>query len=82
MAGLAEVHGIKMQMLVDYPPAYHAGAAGIAFTDRHAEIHKWLSGELMRLIKEGMLSAFNIPIGNRADLMQDVFWKAESSMRK
>ena len=82
MAGFAEGDGTKMQKLVDYPAAYHAGAAGIAFADGHSEIHKWLSAELKRPIKKGVLLALNIPIGNKADLKRDVFWMAERSTRK
>jgi prepilin-type processing-associated H-X9-DG protein len=28
--------------IIDYPANYHNGAAGFAFADGHAEIHKWL----------------------------------------
>ena len=82
MNGFVEGDASKMQKLVDYPAAYHNGAAGIAFADGHSEIHKWLSSELKRPIKKGVLLSLNISIGNKADLKRDVFWMAERSTRK
>lgn len=29
-------------VIVDYPAAYHAGAAGMSFADGHAELHRWM----------------------------------------
>ncbi len=82
MNGFREGESAGMQKLVDYPAAYHNGAAGIAFADGHSEIHKWVSSELKRPIRKGVNLSLNIPIGNKPDLKRDVFWMAERSTRK
>ena len=32
--------------IIDYPANYHNGACGIAFSDGHAEIHKWVGSKI------------------------------------
>jgi prepilin-type processing-associated H-X9-DG protein len=33
--------GLSQTVMVDFPASYHGQAAGFAFADGHAEIHKW-----------------------------------------
>ena len=82
MNGFKEGNESGMLKLVDYPASYHGGAAGIAFANGHSEIHKWVSAELKRPIKKGVLLALNISIGNKPDLKKDVYWMAERSTRQ
>ncbi len=82
MAGFKDGEPQGMRKLVDYPAAYHNAAAGMAFADGHSEIHKWVSGELKRGISKGQMLTLNIPIGNRPDLKNDVYWMAVRSTRQ
>jgi prepilin-type N-terminal cleavage/methylation domain-containing protein/prepilin-type processing-associated H-X9-DG protein len=82
MNGFREGDPTGMQKLVDYPAAYHSGAAGLAFADGHSEIHKWQSAEIKRPIRKGVMLQLNIPIGNKPDLKRDVHWMAERSTRQ
>jgi prepilin-type N-terminal cleavage/methylation domain-containing protein/prepilin-type processing-associated H-X9-DG protein len=59
--------------IIDYPASYHNGAAGFAFGDGHAEIHKWVGQTIQPPIQ--------IPgpsIGNHSnpcgDSAPDVLW--------
>ncbi|MBX3732079.1 MAG: type II secretion system protein [Verrucomicrobiae bacterium] len=82
MQGFVEGNPDSMRQLVDYPAAYHNGAAGFAFADGHSEIKKWLSAEFRRPVRRGVLLALNIPIGNKPDLKRDVYWMADRSTRQ
>jgi prepilin-type N-terminal cleavage/methylation domain-containing protein/prepilin-type processing-associated H-X9-DG protein len=55
----------------DFPAFYHNNAAGIAFTDGHSEIHKWLDARTMRPI--GRTSIVMLP-GTPSPNNKDVFW--------
>ena len=55
----------------DFPAFYHNRAAGIAFTDGHSEIHKWLDGRTMKPI--GRTSIIVLP-GTPSANNPDVFW--------
>jgi prepilin-type processing-associated H-X9-DG protein len=39
-------------VLVDFPAYYHNRAAGIAFSDGHSEIHRWLDNDTMPPVKD------------------------------
>lgn len=52
---------------IDSPGNYHNGAAGIAFADSHAEIHKWLGSTLRDLT----VAQWNYPAG---DSLSDLAW--------
>jgi prepilin-type N-terminal cleavage/methylation domain-containing protein/prepilin-type processing-associated H-X9-DG protein len=41
--------------LVDYPAAYHNGAAGLNFADGHSEIKKWIDPRTTPILKKGEL---------------------------
>jgi prepilin-type processing-associated H-X9-DG protein len=36
----------------DLPASYHNGACGIAFTDGHSEIHKWVDAATLQPVKK------------------------------
>jgi prepilin-type processing-associated H-X9-DG protein len=55
----------------DFPAFYHNNACGIAFTDGHSEIHKWLDARTMRPI--GRTSIVMLP-GTPSPNNKDVFW--------
>jgi hypothetical protein len=38
--------------IVDWPAYYHDRAAGRAFSDGHSEIHRWLDGRTMPLVRD------------------------------
>jgi prepilin-type N-terminal cleavage/methylation domain-containing protein/prepilin-type processing-associated H-X9-DG protein len=59
--------------IIDYPASYHNGAAGFAFADGHAEIHKW-KGQTIQppLVYSGSPpSEHSNPCGDSAP---DVLW--------
>ena len=55
----------------DFPAYYHNRAAGIAFTDGHSEIHRWLDGRTMTPI--GKVSIVVFP-GTPSANNPDCFW--------
>jgi prepilin-type N-terminal cleavage/methylation domain-containing protein/prepilin-type processing-associated H-X9-DG protein len=55
----------------DFPAFYHNRAAGIAFTDGHSEIHKWLDARTMKPM--GRTSIVVLP-GTPSPNNPDVFW--------
>ena len=67
----ADTTGAK---IIDYPANYHNGACGIAFSDGHAEIHKW-KGSKMRsaTIQYNNYLALNVPA---EDSWRDISWLA------
>jgi prepilin-type N-terminal cleavage/methylation domain-containing protein/prepilin-type processing-associated H-X9-DG protein len=60
----------------DFPAFYHNNAAGIAFSDGHSEIHRWLDGRTLRPI--GTASIVRLP-GTPSPNNQDVFWLNDHS---
>jgi len=64
--------------LIDMPANWHNGACGVAFSDGHSEIHKWLSGYL-----RGLKTADNysppLNISASGDAWKDAHWLAEMS---
>ena len=66
--------------IIDFPASYHNGAAGLSFSDGHAEIKKWLDARTKppARYKDGVL-ALNVPSPNN----QDMIWLSErtSSLR-
>jgi prepilin-type processing-associated H-X9-DG protein len=72
----------------DMPAFYHSGAAGLAFADGHAEIHKWLDPRTTPpLIPPNQLSTSpGVPLGPAANGLpvpndQDVRWMQLRSVR-
>ena len=67
-------------MIIDFPASYHNGACGFAFSDGHAEIHKWRGSNIQKPAKYNGILALAVPAGNS---WMDSAWMAEnSSVRK
>jgi len=56
--------------IVDYPAAYHNGAAGLNFADGHSEIHRWRDGRTVPPFHDGSNLQLNVPSPNN----QDIAW--------
>jgi prepilin-type N-terminal cleavage/methylation domain-containing protein len=57
--------------IFDYPAYYHNRAAGLAFSDGHSEIHKWLDSRTMPPVRDMTLVTTTVaPSPNNPD----VFW--------
>jgi prepilin-type N-terminal cleavage/methylation domain-containing protein/prepilin-type processing-associated H-X9-DG protein len=50
--------GMQAPEWIDWPGTYHNNAAGFAFADGHAEIHKWLEGNTK--VRNGNVSRLNV----------------------
>ena len=51
--------------IIDYPANYHNGACGMAFSDGHAEIHRWRGGKIRNAaIQYNNYLALNVPAGD------------------
>ena len=60
--------------IIDYPANYHNGAAGMAYADGHAEIHRWLGGKIRNAaIQYNNYLALNVPA---EDSWRDIAWWA------
>ena len=68
MNGFVEGDGSKMQKLVDYPAAYHNGAAGIAFADGHSEIKRWKDKRTFPNLRRGVELSLNVPSPSNASV--------------
>ncbi len=66
---------LAQTVMVDFPASYHGRAAGFAFADGHAEIHKWKDGRTYPPLTTTL--QLNVPHPNS----QDVFWMQEHSTR-
>lgn len=56
--------------IIDFPAAYHNGAAGLSFADGHSEIHRWV-GSKIRTFGRGNNTGLNVPAG---DSLVDAKW--------
>jgi prepilin-type N-terminal cleavage/methylation domain-containing protein len=64
--------------MIDMPGNWHNGACGVAFSDGHGEIHKWISGYLKSLpTGDGYSPPLRISGGSIPDLWKDAHWLAE-----
>ena len=61
--------------MVDYPASYNNGACAFAFTDGHAEIHKWVDPRTVPKLRPGQL----IPLGVGSANNRDVEWLQDHS---
>ena len=60
----------KSGNIIDFPAAYHNGAAGFSFADGHSEIHRWV-GSKIRTFGRGSNTGLNVPAG---DSLVDAKW--------
>jgi prepilin-type N-terminal cleavage/methylation domain-containing protein len=65
-------------LIVDYPASYNNGACAFAFTDGHAEIHKWVDRRTVPKLRPGQL----IPLGVSSPNNPDVDWLQDHSSYK
>ncbi len=63
---------------VNYPAAYHGSAAGLAFADGHAEVHRWRDNRTMPPLVHGVYLKLNV--GSAYN--QDLLWLMERSTAK
>jgi prepilin-type N-terminal cleavage/methylation domain-containing protein len=54
--------------IVDYPASYNNGACAFAFTDGHAEIHKWVDPRTHPILKPGFLLQLGVGSANNPDV--------------
>lgn len=59
-------------LIVDYPSAYHNGAAGLNFADGHSEIKRWIDPELQVPVKHSQL----LSLGSK-NAPHDMRWLAD-----
>lgn len=58
--------------IIDFPASYHNGAAGLSFSDGHAEIRKWVDPDTKPKSKPNELIPLNVASPNN----QDMIWLA------
>ncbi len=64
--------------IVDYPASYNNGACAFAFTDGHAEIHRWIDRRTTPILRPGQL----LPLGVGSANNPDVEWLQDHSTYK
>ncbi len=70
--------GATSGQIVDYPAAYHNGAAGLSFADGHSEIHQWKGSKIKAPVKYmSWLSV--VPAG---DSLNDIIWWSDNTTVK
>jgi prepilin-type N-terminal cleavage/methylation domain-containing protein/prepilin-type processing-associated H-X9-DG protein len=60
--------------IIDLPASFHNGACGFAFSDGHAEIHKWRGSTIQAPVRYSLATQLNIPA---KDSWLDAHWLAE-----
>jgi len=63
--------------IIDFPAAYHGGAAGFSFADGHSEVHKWIGSKIGKapVLYTGTLP-LNVPAG---DSWPDGHWMGDNT---
>ena len=70
----------KSGQIVDYPAAYHNGAAGLSFADGHSEIHKWRGSAIKPRVTYGKVGLTTKSAG---DSLPDIkWWSQNTTVRK
>lgn len=62
--------------IVDYPAAYHNGAAGLSFADGHSEIRKWKGSTIKPKVTYGRVPMQTRPAG---DSLNDIKWLSDNT---
>jgi prepilin-type N-terminal cleavage/methylation domain-containing protein/prepilin-type processing-associated H-X9-DG protein len=62
--------------IIDYPAAYHNGAAGLSFADGHSEIHKWKGSAIKPKVTYGRVGMTTKAAG---DSLNDIKWLSENT---
>jgi prepilin-type N-terminal cleavage/methylation domain-containing protein len=70
--------------LIDYPAPFHNGAAGVSFSDGHSEVHKFLSGTIVKAPVNftGGPALPQVTGGSDSSLWKDVGWLADNTSVK
>ncbi|HXT10535.1 MAG TPA: prepilin-type N-terminal cleavage/methylation domain-containing protein [Candidatus Angelobacter sp.] len=68
-------------VIVNWPAYYHNRAAGFAFADGHSEIHRWLDGRTMPLVRDITLVQ-NLNGTTFSPSNPDVFWLQDHATTK
>ncbi|MEW6156548.1 MAG: type II secretion system protein [Verrucomicrobiota bacterium] len=72
--------GAKAAQIIDFPAAYHNGAAGLSFSDGHSEIHRWRGKKIQPPVRYNNSLALNVPAG---DSVNDIIWWSDvTTVRK
>ncbi len=58
----------KAARIVDYPGSYHNRAAGLSFSDGHAEIKRWMDRRTTPVIKISQLIEYDVPSADNPDV--------------
>jgi prepilin-type N-terminal cleavage/methylation domain-containing protein/prepilin-type processing-associated H-X9-DG protein len=64
--------------IIDFPASYHGNAAGFAFADGHAEIHRWKGSKIQPPVTGNALT-LQVPCG---DSLVDVRWLSDNTSVK
>lgn len=64
---------------VDFPAAYHGGAAGLSFADGHAELKKWKTALLLKVAQKNVSLPYPTPAAGGE---QDLNWLQERATRR
>ena len=54
--------------IVDFPASYHNKTAALAFSDGHAEFHKWIDPRTTPLLRKGQELQLNVSSPNNKDI--------------
>jgi len=65
--------------IIDFPAAYHNGAAGLSFADGHSEIHQWKGSRIKQKVT---YKAGNITVQQAGDSLNDVKWWSQNTTVK
>ncbi len=68
-------------VMVNWPAYYHNRAAGFAFADGHSEIHRWLDGRTMPLVRDVTIVQ-NLTGTSFSPSNPDVFWIQDHASTK
>jgi prepilin-type N-terminal cleavage/methylation domain-containing protein/prepilin-type processing-associated H-X9-DG protein len=68
--------GASSGIIVDYPAAYHNGAAGLNFADGHAEIHQWKGNAIKPKVRYQNWISSQPPAG---DSLNDIKWWSQNT---
>jgi prepilin-type processing-associated H-X9-DG protein len=65
--------------IIDFPAAYHNGAAGLSFADGHSEIHQWKGSTIKIAVTYGKRIPNVVAAG---DSLNDVKWWSKNTTVK
>jgi prepilin-type N-terminal cleavage/methylation domain-containing protein/prepilin-type processing-associated H-X9-DG protein len=63
------VENAAQARIIDFPASYHNGAAGLSFSDGHAEIRKWIDPRTKVPVRNNNNLALNVASPNNKDMI-------------